>query len=164
VTVRALALVAAAAACGHHTGSSGDANGGGGDGAAKTDASDGSTYAAYAITGNLERLRVAKTLASGSTCFAFDLVQNGTVNGGLVLPSGWGFEVATAMQPGIACNPAYLGPIANSYQASTQSGSISWQGSAVPTSVDVDATMHFSNPPTWCPTSAGLLASNVPVH
>jgi len=162
VTARALAALAVIG-CGGHASSHGDA-GGGGDGSPAMDASDGSTYAAYAVIGGLNRLRVAKTIASGSTCFAIDLVEGGTMNSGLTLPSGWGFEMALALQPGAACNPAYTGPIGQSHQASSQSGSISWAGTGIPATVTVDAMLVFTNPPSWCPPSAGLLATNVAVH
>ena len=161
--MRRVLVALVAIGCGGKSSSHGDAPGGGGDGPQVSDASDGSTYAAYAIVGGLDRVRVAKTIAGGATCFAIDLVQNGTQNSGLTLPSGWGFEMALAMQPGAACNPAYTGAPGQSRQTTSQSGTISWTGS-FPTTLDVNATLAFTNPPSWCPPSEGMLATNVAVH
>ncbi len=162
MTARALVALVALG-CGGHPAMQGDAAGGG-DATGTADANDGSTYAAYGIVGGLNRLRVAKTLASGATCFAIDLVQGGTQNSGLTLPSDWGFEMALALQPGAACNPAYAGPIGQSHQASSQSGTISWTGTGIPTSVDVHAMLVFANAPSWCPPSESLIATSVAVH
>jgi len=83
---------------------------------------------------------------------------------GVTLPSGWGLTMANAMQPPAACNPAYAGPITNSFAATAQSGTIAFQGNT-PTTVDsVAVTLTFTSPPAWCPPSELLSATAIPVH
>lgn len=141
---------AIAAGCGGTSPGHGDATSG-----------DGS-YAAYAIVGGLDRLRVAKL--RGDTCFEVQLVRPGTDGGGLALPAGWGFEQARALQPALACNPSYAGPIQNSFDASARAGSIRWQGNAVTTVDAIDVTLTFANAPAWCPASEALAATAVHVQ
>jgi hypothetical protein len=130
-------------------------------------ASDGPSdpaYSAFAIIGGLDRLRITKTV--GGTCFAIQLVSPPTAgNGGLTLPTNWGFESASAMQPGLACDPRYLGPISNVFEATAQSGTITWQGNNLPQSVQsVQVTLTFGGNPPWCPPSEVASAMNVPVQ
>lgn len=133
----------------------------GGD-ATTVDAGPG-TYAAYGIIGGLDRVRIAKTV--GSTCFYIQLVSPGSQTGGLTLPSKWGFEFARAVQPAAACNPAYLGPISNSFDASSQSGTISFTANPIPQTIQsVSATLVFANAPVWCPASESFSATNVTVQ
>jgi hypothetical protein len=120
-------------------------------------------YAAFAMIGGLDHLRITKTV--GGTCFAIQLVSPGTGSGGLTLPSGWAFESAQAMQPGLACDPRYLGPVMNIFMASSQSGAIAWQGSGVPQAVqNVQVTLVFAGNPPWCPPSEVASASDIPVQ
>lgn len=121
------------------------------------------TYAAYAMIGGLDRVRIAKTV--GSTCFYIQLVSPSSQTGGLALPNKWGFELARAVQPAAACNPAYLGPISNSFDASSQSGTIVFTGNGIPQTIQsVSATLVFANNPVWCPASEGFSATNVTVQ
>lgn len=120
-------------------------------------------YAAYAMIGGLDRVRIAKTV--GSTCFYIQLVSPGSQTGGLTIPNKWGFEFARAVQPAAACNPAYLGPISNSFDASSQSGTIAFTGNTIPQTIQsVSATLVFANNPVWCPASESFSATNVPVQ
>jgi hypothetical protein len=129
-----------------------------------TDSSDADSgnYAAYAIIGGLDRLRIAKTV--GNTCFYIQLVSPNTMTGGLTLPSNWGFESARALQPAAACNPAYLGPITNMFTATGQSGTIQFPSVSPKTVTSVMATIVFANNPMWCPASETFSATNIPVQ
>jgi hypothetical protein len=132
------------------------------DAPASTDAM-GDGYAAFAMIGGDNRIRITKN--AGMTCFAIQLVSPGTGSGGLTLPNGWAFESAQAMQPGLACDPRYLGPVTASFQATSQSGTITWQGGGVPQAVQsVQVTLVFAGNPPWCPPSEVVSASNVPVQ
>ena len=127
-----------------------------------TDAGPG-TYKAYAIIGGLDRLRIAKTV--GGTCFYIQLVSPSNNTGGLTLPNNWGFEFARALQPAAACDPKYLGPITNTFDASSQSGTISFSGNPYPTTItSVMVTLNFANHPMWCPASEVFSATNVMVQ
>jgi len=125
------------------------------------DGSDGATYAAFAL--GPDHVRIAKN--AGGTCFSVQLLSPGSNSGGLTLPTGWAFESAEAMQPGLACDPRYLGPITNSFSATSQSGTITWQGSGVPQAVQsVQVTLVFASNPPWCPPSELVSASSVAVQ
>jgi hypothetical protein len=126
-----------------------------------TDAGPGA-YAAYAIIGGLDRLRIAKTV--GGTCFYIQLVSPNTMGGGLTLPQNWGFESARAVQPAAACNPSYLGPITNTFDATSQSGTIQFPSISPKTVTSVMATIVFANNPMWCPPSETFSATNIPVQ
>jgi len=131
--------------------------------ASAVDGSDGATYAAFAFIGGLDHVRITKNV--GATCFSVQLLSPGSNSGGLALPTGWAFESAEAMQPGLACDPRYLGPITNSFSATSQSGTITWQGSGVPQAVQsVQVTLVFASNPPWCPPSELVSASNVAVQ
>ena len=115
------------------------------------------------MIGGLDRVRIAKTV--GTTCFYIQLVSPSSQTGGLTLPSKWGFEFARAVQPAAACNPAYLGPISNSFDASSQSGTIAFTGSSIPQTIQsVSATLVFANNPVWCPASESFSATNITVQ
>lgn len=132
----------------------------GGDGG--VDAGPG-TYAAYGLAGGLDRVRIAKTV--GGTCFMLGLVWPGNNPGGLTLPAQWGFEYARAVQPAAACNPAYLGPISGMFDATSRSGSVSWSGMGIPSTIQsVNVTLNFAGAPVWCPASEVLTTSNLPVQ
>lgn len=134
--------------------------GAGGD--ASLDAGPG-TYAAYGLIGGLDRVRVAKIV--GGTCFYVQLVSPSSINGGLTLPNNWGFESARAVQPAAACNPAYLGPISNTFDATGQSGTIAFSGNGIPATIQsVTATLTFANNPLWCPPSEAFSATNITVQ
>jgi hypothetical protein len=135
-----------------------------GDDASAVDApKDTGTYAAYATIGGLDHLRIAKTV--NGTCFAIDLASPGSNTMGLTLPSTWGFMAARAMQPEATCNPAYAGPITHTFDATSQSGTIAWQGSGTPTTIQtVAVALNFASPPSWCPASQTLSASGIAVH
>ena len=134
--------------------------GAGGD--AAFDAGSG-TYAAYGLIGGLDRVRVAKIV--GGTCFYIQLVTPGSVKGGLTLPNNRGFEFARAVQPAAACNPAYLGPVTNTFDATSQSGTIAFSGNGIPQTIQsVTATITFASNPIWCPPSEAFSATNIPVQ
>ena len=142
--------------------SSGDASNDGTTTESGTDAGPGN-YTAFGIIGGLDRLRIVKTV--GNTCFEVQLVTPSNNKGNLTLPNNWGFEMAQAIQPAAGCDPKYLGPITNSFMASSQSGTVNFPGPQIPQTVtSLMVTLTFANNPNWCPASELLSATNVPVQ
>jgi hypothetical protein len=129
---------------------------------AAPDAATPATYSAHAIIGGLDRVVIVK--AVGGTCFALRLVSPDNDAGGLTLPAMWGLERATAMQPAAACVPGYTGPIANSFEATAQSGTITFQGAPPASIASVAVTIMFAGAPAWCPPSEMLSATNIAVQ
>ncbi|HEV8331466.1 MAG TPA: hypothetical protein VGQ22_08610, partial [Steroidobacteraceae bacterium] len=116
----------------------------------------------WQIIGGLNRIRIARI--DTDTCFAIQLVNPGTNSSALTLPADWAFEFARAVQPIGACNPAYLGPISNMFEASDATGTITWTASGTPMLIEnVQVTLTFANPPMWCPPSTTLSATNLEV-
>ena len=121
------------------------------------------TYTAYGLIGGLDRVRIVKSV--GNLCFFIQLVSPNNNGQGLTLPAGWGFEYARALEPAVACNPSYLGPISNSFDATSQSGTIAFAGMGIPQTIQsIAATIVFANNPMWCPASVAFGAMNINVQ
>jgi len=121
------------------------------------------TYSAYGLAGGYDHVFIIKTV--GNTCFVIALRSPDNNGGGLMLPAMWGFQFAEARQPAGACSPNFMGMITNQYAATSQSGTITWNGSGIPTTVSsVMATLTFNNNPIWCPPSESFSAMNIMVQ
>jgi len=120
-------------------------------------------YTAYGVAGGYDHVAVIK--AVGSTCFVIGLRSPDNTGAGLTLPASWGFEYARAMQPAQACSPYYMGPITNTFDATSQSGTIAWNGTGIPMSISsMSVTLGFAMNPMWCPPSETLAAMNIQVQ
>ena len=129
---------------------------------APKDAQVNASYAAYATIGGMDRIRITKS--TGPTCFVIGLVSPAAGGNDIVLPAGWVEEFAEARQPAAACNPSYVGPVANTHVASARSGMIAWSGMPPSTIDSVQVTLTFANNPAWCPPSESLTATSLAVQ
>lgn len=123
------------------------------------------TYQAWAIISALNRVRIANLTTD--VCFEVQLYNPVTNTSAITLPPEWALDHARAVQPMIACNPAYLGPIQNTFDATDAAGAIEWTAPSnmTPTKFDsVQVTLTFANPPSWCPPSTTLSVSNLVVQ